>query len=58
MRFLQTADRVNIIFGGAQNRSSGDISFRQQGILTRERILPLIADKLRTAGKLVVVQRV
>ena len=47
--FLQTADRVNIIFGGAQNRSSGDISFRQQGILTRERILPLIADKLRTA---------
>jgi hypothetical protein len=56
--FLQTADRVNIIFGGARNRSSGDISFRQQGILTRERILPLIADKLRAAGKLVVFERV
>jgi hypothetical protein len=56
--YLQTADRVNITYGTAKNRSSGDISFRQQGILTRERILSLIADKLREAGKLVVVRRV
>jgi hypothetical protein len=53
---LQIADRVNIIIGDAKNRASGDISFRQQGILTRERIMPLIAEKLRAAGKLVVVE--
>ena len=44
--FLQLADRVNIFLGGAHNRAHGDISFRQQGILTRDRIVPLIADKL------------
>jgi len=56
--FLQLADRVNLFLGGAQNRAHGDITFRQQGILTRQRILPLIADKLRAAGKLVVMERV
>jgi len=56
--FLQLADRVNIFLGGAMNRAHGDISFRQQGILTRDRIVPLIADKLRAAGKLVVLEQV
>lgn len=53
---LNEADRINLFIGGVQNRANGDISFRQQGILTRERILPLIAEKLRAAGKLVVVE--
>jgi hypothetical protein len=52
---LQIADRVNIFLGTARNRASGDITFRQRGILHRHRIVPLIAEKLRTAGKLVVV---
>ena len=56
--FLQLADRVNIFLGGARNRAHGDIAFRQQGILTRDRIVPLIADKLRAAGKLVVLEQV
>ena len=56
--FLQLADRVNLFLGEAQNRAHGDIAFRQQGILTRDRIVPLIVDKLRAAGKLVVVERV
>jgi hypothetical protein len=55
---LHVADRVNIFAGSAKNKASGDISFRQCGILTRENIVPLIADKLRTAGKLVVLERV
>ena len=55
--FLQLADRVNLFVGGAQNRAHGDITFRQQGMLTRDRIVPLIVDKLRAAGKLVVVER-
>jgi hypothetical protein len=53
---LQIADRVNILVGTARNRAAGDISFRQRGILTRETIVPLIADKLRAAGKLVVLE--
>lgn len=52
---LHVADRVNIIAGKAKNQASGDISFRQCGILTRDHIVPLIAQKLRDAGKLVVV---
>jgi hypothetical protein len=55
---LQVADRVNIMAGGAKNKASGDISFRQCGILTRDHIVPLIAEKLRAAGKLVVVEHV
>jgi hypothetical protein len=53
---LHVADRVNILSGSAKNQASGNISFRQCGILTRNRIVPLIAEKLRAAGKLVVVE--
>jgi len=52
---LQIADRVNIQMGAARSLAAGDISFRQRGILTREAIVPLIADRLRAAGKLVVI---
>jgi len=55
---LHVADRVNLFVGAARNGASGDISFRQRGILTRERIVPLLADKLESAGKLVVLQPV
>jgi hypothetical protein len=55
---LQIADRVNIFLGGAQNAATGDISFRQRGILSRRQIIPLLAEKLRAAGKLVVVEAV
>lgn len=55
---LQVTDRVNIVVGQAKNQASGNISFRQCGILTRDHIVPLIAQKLLAAGKLVVVDRV
>lgn len=55
---LHVADRVNLFVGAARNGASGDISFRQRGILTRERIVPLLAEKLESAGKLVVLQPV
>lgn len=53
---LQIADRVNFFVGDARNDANGDISFRQRGILHRDRIVPLIATKLQAAGKLVVVE--
>lgn len=55
---VRAADRVNILVGGAENPATADISFRQQGILTRQKILPLLAKKLEELGKLVVLRDV
>lgn len=55
---LHIADRVNLFQGTAQNKANGDLAMRQRGILTREHILPLLVEKLRADGKLVVVERV
>jgi hypothetical protein len=54
-QLLKNADRINFMVGVAQNPASSDIAFRQRGILKRTQIIPLIADKLRHAGKLVVI---
>jgi len=56
--FLQIADRVNVLVGGARNRANDDLTFRQRGILSRHQILPLLLEKLRTAEKLVVQEQV
>ncbi|MBN2584211.1 MAG: SpoIIE family protein phosphatase [Planctomycetes bacterium] len=55
---LWTADRVNITVGVAANPANGAMSFRQQGILPRATIIPLLCQKLETAGKLVLVHHV
>lgn len=55
-RMLLEADRVNLLVGQAQNVAGKDIRFRQQGILPRSRIVPLIAEALKARGKLVVVE--
>ncbi len=56
IELLRSADRVNFMLGVAPNPANADISFRQMGILTRDKIVPLITEKLRNAGKLVVVE--
>jgi hypothetical protein len=57
-KFLREADRINIMLGSAVNPATADISFRQKGILTRQTIIPLIAEKLKDSGKLVVIERI
>jgi hypothetical protein len=52
---LHRADRIRITAGTAANVGGDSIMFRQQGILTRSRIIPLLAERLRAAGKLVEV---
>lgn len=52
---LTNADRIHLWTGSATNPGGGHIQFQQQGILPRKKIVPLIADKLRSMGKLVVV---
>lgn len=55
---LNGADRVHFLLGSAINPATRDISFLQKGVLTRHTILPLLAEKLEKAGKLVIVERV
>lgn len=58
VELLRAADRVTMIVGKSANPSSVHIAFRQQGILTRESIIPLLVTKLESIGKLVVVEMV
>lgn len=53
---LRGADYVRFVMGSAKNEGHGDISFRQRGILHRNTIVPLLAEKLRTRGKLVSIE--
>ncbi len=52
---LRKADRVNIILGSAENAASEDITYLQRGILSRRKVIPLLANKLMEYGKLVSV---
>ena len=58
VEFLNMADRVNIWIGGASNKGINDIAFKQQHILSRDKIMNLLVDKLKLKGKLVVSHRV
>jgi hypothetical protein len=42
--------------GKAQNKGHNAVIFRQLGILPRLRIIPLLAEKLKRSGKLVLVR--
>lgn len=53
---LRRADRINFIVGRASNEGHADISFRQRGIIPRTTLVPLLAERLRQDGKLVVVE--
>lgn len=55
-RLLKEADRIEFLVGRAPNLAGGDIAFRQQGILPRATIVPLLAERLQAAGKLVLVR--
>jgi anti-anti-sigma regulatory factor len=55
---LKQADRVNITLGLTANPANAGMHFRQQGLLSRAKIVELLAGKLREMGKLVVVHSV
>lgn len=52
---LRSADRIYFHIGGARNPGHGGQIFRQLGVLPRQTIIPLIADRLRGEGKLVIL---
>ncbi len=55
---LSTADRIHILLGSGVNPANEDTCFVQRGVLSREKIVPLIAHKLRKQGKCVIVESV
>jgi hypothetical protein len=55
---MRAADKIHFLVGQSFNPASGHVSFRQQGILSRTAIVPLIAAKLEAAGKRVMVEKV
>jgi hypothetical protein len=50
---LQACDWVRFTVGRALNPANTDLVFRKQGILSRDKVIPLIAEKLEKMGKLV-----
>ena len=57
-RYLHAADRVHFWLGCAVNQEQSNVMFRQIGVLPRAAIVPLLAEKLRAAGKLVVIHEI
>ncbi len=55
---LMAADRIHILLGSGKNPANDDACFVQRGVLSREKIVPLIAQKLRRQGKCVIIEPV
>lgn len=52
------ADRINFFVGAAKNVGHGDIAFKQQGIIPRQKIVELLAEKLASEGRLIVIKMI
>ncbi len=50
------ADHITFLVGKSENPATASQPFFQMGILRRQQIVPLLADKLRTLGKLVTIE--
>jgi len=55
---ISSADRINFIVGGSSNLGHADIAFKQQGIMPRHKAIELLAQKLRSEGRLVDIKQV
>lgn len=55
---LADADRINFVVGNSSNVGHADIAFKQQGIMPRHKVIDLLAQKLRSEGRLVDIKRV
>lgn len=55
---LMQADRIRIFLGSGKNPANSSVCFVQRGVLTREKIVPLIAEKLRRKDKCVLINAI
>lgn len=54
---MRKADMVRLFVGGARNPGNQGLEFKQLGVLPRHVIVGLLAEKLRSMGKVVVEER-
>lgn len=54
--YLMNSDKVIFYLGCVNSSEEADIDFIQRGIKTRKQIVPIIAEKLRALGKIVVIE--
>jgi hypothetical protein len=55
---LMGADRIRFFLGTGKNPANSSVCFVQRGVLSREKIVPLIAEKLRRKDKCVLIHTV
>ncbi len=55
---LDKADRVHLMVGRGANPANESLGFKQQGILRRDQVVPLLVEKLKARGKLVLTTEV
>ncbi len=55
---LDRADRVHLMVGLGANPANESLGFKQQGILRRDQVVPLLVEKLKARGKLVLTTEV
>jgi len=55
---LREADLIRIYLGVSNDLSKNNVTFKQQGLLPRENIIKLLANKLTEMGKIVVIKDV
>lgn len=55
---VSAADRIYILLGACKNPANEDACFVQRGVLSREKIIPLITQKLQRMGKCVIIESV
>lgn len=56
--YLMNADRINFFVGTSYNPATDNIGFVQQGLLSRKKIIPLLAARFRELGKVVVIEEI
>ncbi|MGE5480645.1 MAG: SpoIIE family protein phosphatase [Chloroflexota bacterium] len=55
---LNIADKIVVYAGESANPANEDMRFRRMGLRSREKILPVLLEKFRRAGKLALIQTI
>lgn len=58
LEYILISDKIIFYVGDSENEAKDDIRFIQLGIFPREKIIPMIAKKLESKGKLVLIERI
>ncbi|MFA7577064.1 MAG: SpoIIE family protein phosphatase [Candidatus Muiribacteriota bacterium] len=57
-KLLNAGDKINFFLGTASNPGHQSILFKQKGIIPRDKIVHLLAEKLKSMGKIVTLNKI